>query len=140
MGRFDYMIANNSEPKKGMEYIYLNDMIWEDGKLAHIDVQYGSIVTDVIIRENRSLEFTLKSDGKRYRCNYGWAFAEHTPENWAKLDLYHQANNRLKLLRDEVNKLRSDVADLSPKKSENGFIKESGNYCIDDGDVKEKIN
>lgn len=81
MSFLDSLIDRGEKPKD-IEYVYLHNLVWDIEKFGGgINVHYGSIVTDVVQNDNFSYEFTLKENGKRYRCNYAWAFAENTPEN-----------------------------------------------------------
>lgn len=116
MGMLDFLINQNKEPKEGMEYIYLHDMVFIIGKLDSVKVKYGSIVTDVVKLENDSFEFTLKEDGKSYCTNYGWSLAENTPENLDRINAYLESDKKLEKLKKETYKLRNLVIDLDGPK------------------------
>lgn len=119
MGQLDYLIHSNKEPKEGMEYIYLLDMVWRPGELGDLPMEYGSIMTDVVKLENDSFEFTHKETGERYRTNYGWALAENTPENVEKINQYIESKKELEELERITNKLRNEISDLDgPSKIE----------------------
>lgn len=101
-------------PKKGMEYIYLLDMVWNDEVIGHIPMKIGSIMIDVE-RDNQyesRLHFTHKESGERYYCHYGWALAEKTPENEEIIYNYNKANEILKNLESYVTELRNKIIDL----------------------------
>ena len=110
----DFLIDRNLEPKKGMEYIYMHHQAWSDEERCHIPLKYGSIVTNLVRLENNSIDFTYNNN--RYKSNYGWAFAENTLENRAKIDKYLESNKKLDELKRETKRLRNDIVDLSPKK------------------------
>lgn len=88
----------------GIEYIYRHRDAWDvkTGKIFNIE---NKIVNDVILRERHpgqllgGYEFTCKETGQRFRCNYGWAFVENTPENYT---LYLD----LKKTEEEYDKIR----------------------------------
>ena len=113
MGMLDVLIHKNKEPKVGMEYIYLLDMVWIiDGKGKSKEIEYGSVMTDVVKLENDSFEFTHKESGKKYRTNYGWALCEKTEDNTLKISEYIKSNEKLKKLKNEVSILRDSIIDL----------------------------
>jgi len=112
MGTLDYLINSNKESKKGMEYVYLFDMVWKLGEMEFYPIKFGSIVKDVVKRGNDSFEFTDKETNKRYTTNYGWALAENTAGNLEKIDKYLESNEKLKKLEKETNILRDEIIDL----------------------------
>ena len=112
MGILDVLINKNKEPKKGLEYIYLMDMMWEIGKLGNIPCEKGTIVTDVVKLQNDSFEFVVKESGKRFKTTYGFALAENTPENVERIKDYRECISRFNEIEKEMSNLRSKVVDL----------------------------
>lgn len=113
MGMLDFLINDNKKPTVGMEYIYLLDMVWEDGRFESLPFEYGSIVTDVEIMDNSSFKFKLKGSDKIYKTNYGWSLVENTVENKIKLDKYLESNKKLEEIKIETKRLRNEVKDLN---------------------------
>lgn len=113
MGYFDFLIdENNKKPNPNIEYIYRHDMVWLPNSLKAIKIKINTIVNNVVILDNGSYEFTVKETGEKYRCNYGWAFAENTPENIKKLKVLDKAKAKLKRQDKKVDKLINDVKTL----------------------------
>lgn len=112
MGMLNYLINSNKEPKEGMEYVYLLDEVCKPGEFGSHPIKFGSIVIFVTKMENDSFEFTDKETSKRWRTNYGWALAEHTPENLERIDKYLESNKKLDELKKENRKLRDEIIDL----------------------------
>ena len=113
MGRFDSLIDSNKEPKVGVEYIYLHDLAWKkDVAFESFDFEYGSVVIDVKKNDNDSLEFTCKKSGERFRTNYGWSFAENTPDNAKKINAYLESDKKLDELKKETVRLQRLIVSL----------------------------
>lgn len=116
MGIFDELIGDNKKPKKGVEYIYMLDMVWKLGKsgeLRSFDIKPGTIVVDVEKRDNGSFRFNLKEGGDDiYETNYGWSLAENTPENILKINEYEKFKIVVEESKKELKKLRSLIVDL----------------------------
>lgn len=116
MGIFDELIDDNKEPKKGVEYIYMLDMVWKlgkSGKLRSFDIKPGTIVVDVEKQYNGSFRFNLKEGGDDiYKTNYGWSLAENTPENILKINEYEKFKIVVEESKKELKRLRSLIVDL----------------------------
>ena len=115
MSVLDILINDNKGPKKGMEYIYLLNMVWRPNSLKSIPIKRGTIVHNVKKLPNDSFEFNIDDSGTIYRTNYGWSLVENTEDNRSRLEDYETANNKLKELEVEVKRLRSRVSDLDGK-------------------------
>lgn len=118
MGYFDFLIDRdrNTNPKEGMVYIYLLDCAWLKGELGDVPVKKHSIATNVVRLENGSYEF--KMNGREYRCNYSWAFAENTPENLKALIIYETHKRSLELQQKIVDEKWKLVKTLQIKEDE----------------------
>lgn len=99
-------------PKKGMEYIYLLDMVWKKNVFEDLPIEYGTIMIDVEWETESRLGFTHKETGERYYCHYGWALAENTPENQERIDSYERGNEMLEMFQLYVTQLRDKIIDL----------------------------
>lgn len=90
MGYFDFLIDKGQQPKD-IEYIYMLDEAWDLGQ-NRCPIEYGTIVHHVKFKKDNiassGYSFAVKNTGKKYFCNYGWAFAERTSENSAAIAIY----------------------------------------------------
>ena len=113
MAYFDFLIdKENKNPKSDMEYIYRLDMVWKPNELGGFPILPNSIVKNVVKLPNNSYEFIVKDTGEKYRCNYGWAFAENTKENIEKIEAYEIEKTKLDLLKLEVDELNDKITKL----------------------------
>jgi hypothetical protein len=115
MNVLDSLINKNKEPKEGMEYLYVHDMIWKPNKLEGYPVKFGAkiIVDNVVKLKNDSFQFTIKGTEEIYRTNYGWALVENTKENILRLNNYLSAKDVLLQFENYVKVLRQEVIDLN---------------------------
>lgn len=113
MGYFDFLIdKNNKTPNPDMEYIYRHDMVWIPNSLKSVRIKLNTIVNNVVRLDNGGYEFTIKETGERYSCNYGWAFAENTPENVRKLKKLDKAKEKLNRQDKKVDEMLNNVKTL----------------------------
>ena len=117
MGHFDFLIdKDNGKPKTDMEYIYRLDMVWPASEFNGKAIKIGTIMIDVVQRENGGYEFTCKETGERLRSNYSWSLAENTPENVKFIEEYESEFIKLKEHKNYVESLRKKIITLDPNK------------------------
>lgn len=113
MGAFNGLIDNNKEPKKGVEYIYMLDMVWKPGVFESFPVVAESIVVDVEKCDDNSFRFKFKEGGDQvYKTNYGWSLAENTTNNLLRISEYKKLKEEVDKSKSELKKLRSLIDDL----------------------------
>ena len=116
MGIFDCLIdKDNGKPKSDMEYIYRLDMVWIPNKLESKPIKIGTIMNNVIQRENGSYEFTCKETGERLQATYSWALAENTPENVERIKIYDDEYLKFKEYERKINSLRNNIITLKER-------------------------
>lgn len=110
MGYFDFLINNNKEAEKGVEYIYNHSMAWKPNEgFTSFDVKKGSIVINVVKQENNSFEFEFKDNpGEIYRTNYGWSFVKKSEENKSLIMRIRLQEEKLKVLRERLKEQTLD--------------------------------
>jgi len=107
MGYFDFLIDECETPVENMRYVYLFDECWKEGELGSYPIKYGSLVKDLTKNDNGSISFTLEKTGERFKCNYGWAFAELTADNLVNIIEFYRLDeeyNKIKNKRDDSSK------------------------------------
>lgn len=116
MGYFDFLIdKKNLEPKPELTYVYLMDMVWRPNELGHHPIAVGTVVTDVIQKENKSYEFKIPGTEGTWRTNYAWALAENTVENIERIKIYHQEQAKLEEMQKRVDGIRNEIVTLDGK-------------------------
>ena len=116
MSNLDYLRGDNNKPKEGVEYLFVSSIVWpidwDIGEPYSYPIKKGSVVTDIVKQDDRSLHFTIKETGERRKCNYGWAFIEGTPENKKRYEEFLAMEEELKEFASKVQVLRDRVVDL----------------------------
>ena len=81
-------------PPSDKEYLYLFNTAWTMDRNVignEVAIKEKTIITNVRKSFTGGFEFVVKATGEKLRCNYGWAFAENTPENIQRIAVYEQA-------------------------------------------------
>lgn len=117
MGILDCLIdKDNGKPKSDKEYIYRLDTTWTPNEFGEKPIKIGTIVNNVIQRENFSYEFTIKETGELCYTNYSWSLAENTPENIKKIKEYDREYKKFEEHEKYVNRLRNEIVTLKTNK------------------------
>lgn len=107
----DYLITKGEEPLD-MEYLYAHNLYWIDGDMESHPIEKYTIITNVKQQIKGGYTFTIKDTNVDARCNYAWAFVEHTKENLDKIKIYEEEYKTFLSLKRKVNKLRKNIKSL----------------------------
>ena len=95
-----------------MEYIYLLDIAWKVDEVGSVPFEEGSVVINVVKKENDSFEFLDPISGEIFCTNYGWSLVENTSKNVERLNEYLKSRDKLRELEKKTKELRTKVVDL----------------------------
>jgi len=109
---FDFLPDNDIIINPDTEYIYRMDMVWVVNSYESYKVKKSMIVHKVVAKKNGGYVFTVKDTHEVFECNYGWAFAENTPDNIVKLKAFDEQNDKLTEISKVCDKLRKKVTTL----------------------------
>lgn len=113
MGIFDNLIDKNTKtPNPDMEYIYRMDMVWTPNSIHSKPIKIGTIMNNVIKKENGSFEFINKETGELLCTNYGWSLAENTPENIKRIKDYEKEYVKFRKHELKIYSLRDSIITL----------------------------